>query len=468
MRGGMYFHTSFLILLFIQLVICIPTDNVALVVSAAPYHYETAAFFAYHLRNMNLDVHVWLHQYGKAAFGGVGDLVFANYTKNIQYIGKNMWSLVPPKIKLLVYVTMNTEQEVKALCPLNRLHEHLYDLAEKVIMVNHQSAGYKNVYQYCQLPKCTIFHLGAHVDLATRDSLRSTGRLLAQTVAVQPIYEPPFASDLRYNIIAALESATNQTRFVAVQGTMVKYRRNYDEFFQCIESIRSEGIDLRIFLLGSQSKKLSIPSHFSNFVTLLRGDTHPQYYATIAHSHFVAMFANPEMRYDSDRASSTVPTAIISGVPVILPSSMLGLYSCLATSPMHASIAGATDCESLRAAARLSWEELAALRAEAQRCRSVWLREGEQVLSQMVSSSSDVEGAASPVSGSVPVSVLGSVSASAGAAGVACCGCAADVSGDAGKASVGGSKGLHRGGGRGQMRRGHVRRTHGGSGYQVI
>lgn len=361
-----------------------PTDNVALVVSAAAHHYETAAFFCYHLQRLQMDLHVWLHHHAARTYGDVSQSVFASYTDKVRLFRADMRPYVPNKIKLLVYVTMNTRREVKGLCPMNRLHEELYDRAESVIMVNHHMGGIKNVLTYCRPPKCTAFHLGTHVERAVHEYLYNRSISNYQLAAAVPVYEPPLAEHLAPHVEKAMASFTKRTRVIAVQGTMVSYRRNYDALFQCFEDIRQDGVDARLLLMGSQAHKTVIPAALEPYTTVLGSASHPMFYAAVAKADVVAMFANPDMHYESERSSSTVPTAVLASVPVVLPTYLLPIYPCLAASPTYQRIVRDGDCDSLKAAMSLTDDELAELKGETRRCRQLWLQEGQLLLRRLI------------------------------------------------------------------------------------
>lgn len=365
-----------------------PSDNVALVVSAANHHYEVAAFFAYHLQLLRMDLHLWLNKHAVEAFDDVSSKVFSRFTHKIVHMAEDtdLRAAAPQAIKLLVYVTMNTRKEVKELCPRQLLHELLYERAQAVLMVTHQLTGAVTVLEYCRPPKCSIFSISPHVDRGVRELFRNLSISNYQSLGANALYLPPLAQgqQLFEKVRIALSTFTNSTRSIAVQGSMVSYRRRYGELFQCALRLRAQGKDLRIFLLGTQANKLTVPEGISPYLTMLRGVSHEQFYGTIASADMVVMFASEGMGYDRERASSTIPTAAMAGTPLVLPKHMLSLYPCLQASPLHRRVSQGNDCESLQIAVSMSRQELSRMRDEMTVCRALWLRESTQVLREVI------------------------------------------------------------------------------------
>ncbi|RYH13782.1 hypothetical protein EON65_34840 [archaeon] len=229
-----------------------------LLVSAASHHYETTAFFAYHLKKMNIPFVTWLHHYATMSFDGAAQRLIAHYSDNIHYLVPDEKIEIPPgKIKLLIYVTMNTFKETLALCP-RKLHDELYRRADGVLMVNHYAGHVDKVWQYCKPPKCTLFHLSPFIHNNIKHIMQNKSISNYQSVGIDPVFEPPIAVRLPEDAESAINTFTHNTRLVVVQGAMVPYRRKYEDLFSCIAEIRNTGVDVRLFAIGSQGRKVDI------------------------------------------------------------------------------------------------------------------------------------------------------------------------------------------------------------------
>jgi hypothetical protein len=93
-----------------------------------------------------------------------------------------------------------------------------------------------------------------------------------------------------------------------------------------------------------------------------------------ATANFILSFANStNFGYTSYRVSSTTPTALSTFTPMVLPDSILSLYPCLHSSPVHRLISSSNDCDSFQAALQLSDAEYAVMLQEVQVChRKLW------------------------------------------------------------------------------------------------
>lgn len=199
-------------------------------------------------------------------------------------------------------------------------------------------------------------------------------------------------------------------------GKVEPIRRKYSLLFQCLRKVDASKsirpIVLKIVGVYADSLRVT-PQEFMkgphkhikldentlrsfrelqkyNFVRIETYDNvaYSTYYKEITSSDFLVTFINMESgkSYLVDKASSSVETALISNVPIVLPPSILRQYSCWKSSPMHRKVSKRDDCKSLEAALQLTDAELDAWRAEATFCKQYYLEQAMGTIDRIINS----------------------------------------------------------------------------------
>lgn len=381
----MHLLTSVIVFTCIHLYLCQPLDDrvhvgqlerpVALIVSSQPYHYEVVAFFAFHLRKLGCITHAWLHPFAFHQYHGVAESFISPFVDSIHYLGmadiQNTTMAVPKRIDILVYVTMNSLDDMLTLCTM-RLHERVYDLARRVVMVNHHATAVRTVHGVCHAPKCTIFHLGEHIHTYAQRYLMENNASDFHLVWAFAVFPPPSAATPA-KVTELLQKMSNKTRLIAIQGSMEGIRRRYEDLFDCMRDIRSNGTDVQLLSIGARPPNFIIPQYIEPYVHVLSDLAYNDFYSTLTKVEFVVTFGNHRIRYDTVRSTASIPTAVMQGIPLVLPKSLLVLYPCIRAAYTHKRISNSDDCYSLEIALRLRKEQLTKVKEEAMKCRHHWL-----------------------------------------------------------------------------------------------
>ena len=130
---------------------------------------------------------------------------------------------------------------------------------------------------------------------------------------------------------------------------------------------------LRLDLVGHlepNALKAINPVHFK--LTTSGDVSHPQFYTRLSKAKFLLTALGSEA-YSHTQATSTVPAAVITYVPLLTTAAFLQLYPCLRDQPLLRRINGATECESIHNAYALSKSDYARACKEMEVClNSLW------------------------------------------------------------------------------------------------
>ena len=150
------------------------------------------------------------------------------------------------------------------------------------------------------------------------------------------------------------------------------HRKNTEGVINCIRRLEelSPNDKFGLDFIGSgnlkqHSLKQGVLRHLSDL-------SHKEFYRAIAITKFLVPAIGEDDYYFS-RATSSVPAALISHVPIATSRSFLMLYPCLRDQPLHKLITQDSECETMMAASELSEEQYLLIKKEAVYCaESYW------------------------------------------------------------------------------------------------
>lgn len=144
----------------------------------------------------------------------------------------------------------------------------------------------------------------------------------------------------------------------ALQGDYDPSRRDYDSIFSRLDSFLSGGDykKLTMHLLGHGDKKPTVPDSIKPNVQFNEQLSYIQYYSLIARTFaLVPAFASKE--YLDRKASSTVPAALIAGVPLVAPKEIVQAYEYLDMDVVWEQEVGRSDMDVVGDVLKMTVEE---------------------------------------------------------------------------------------------------------------
>lgn len=352
----------------------------ALILSAASYHMEVSMFFASQLKELNYDVTFVTKAaplFSFARAGAISKLVsktsyITDYLPNPSLTTKNGWD---------VAVLITSEMDIGFLQKSKKVKELHSSLAGKpLFIVNHHAEVFEiqPTLRFCQENdlNCHIFHLSKHTH---ERNLMELERAHVNTTGIKfdyayPIYDlhDLFGLDLTQKSIKYKDKDLNNLRLV-MQGNVRKDRKDYGGLMNYMGDNNSSTAWC-LDVLGQGARKLKVPPTVKSRVDLHDAVEYDEFYKTIMNADVLVCEFADNMHYDTVRASSSIPAAVMAGTPVLMPSKYLKAYPCL-QSGVHAK--WGSDAASNEAAldnlVRFSSnEDLLAAHLETKQCLEEW------------------------------------------------------------------------------------------------
>lgn len=143
-------------------------------------------------------------------------------------------------------------------------------------------------------------------------------------------------------------------------------------------------LPLSFAIIGGTDGPLPLAKLKTGSITVKSGLNAVQYYEEIARSKFMVL-GIIQRDYLINRATSSVPAAMISQVPVAFTNEYLQTYPCLRDAPMHRKISKDKECDAITAALKVTYEEYQILKNEIRNCSSVLWEQSRQVFTKIIS-----------------------------------------------------------------------------------
>eukprot|EP01034_Spumella_vulgaris_P021279 gene21279-27302_t len=125
---------------------------------------------------------------------------------------------------------------------------------------------------------------------------------------------------------------------------------------------------LNIDLIGRKNGEVETGTLQHGRIRFLSDLASQDYYMAIARSRFM-IAAIRDASYWTSAATSSVPAALMTEIPVVATRSFLQLYPCLRDGPLHVRInSNENECDSIAIAASLSESDYRAAKEEVRRC----------------------------------------------------------------------------------------------------
>lgn len=397
-------------------------ERVALVYAGRSFHEEVTASISCMLKELGYNVVVYIDsgfsvggyilpltqrrlQSSKALYGQcVSKFITINSDPNI---------ISNPEVLMFITYPMKRDGhyiEQSAYKLLDKLREQPLNRTELMLIVHHTDNFWKpysdDISTYFPLSKTTFLCLSEHTYKSAKLNLANRPQH-SRTIVPDSSYKlkylyPVFAIDKTYGTQSVLaytqqlnpSSSRNKSVNFVIQGNFGgkhSKRRDLAGAVHCLTALilRKEmnktthhlrtGLTttIQLNLVGEVHGELNIPQQQYRMFPRLQVRTLPNlaaidFYSAIARAHFlVTAPGNP--LYTTTQATSSIPAALITGVPLVLGADLLALYPCLRDAPMHRLVNSGTECEAIQRAYEISEMQFAAARVEVAHCaRQLW------------------------------------------------------------------------------------------------
>ncbi|RPB29074.1 hypothetical protein L211DRAFT_832948 [Terfezia boudieri ATCC MYA-4762] len=157
---------------------------------------------------------------------------------------------------------------------------------------------------------------------------------------------------------APLPMVANEELSFALQGDYDPSRRDYTSLFSRLDSFLSGGNykDLTMHLLGHGDNKPIIPDTIKPHVQFNERLSYIEYYSLIART-FALLPAFASVEYLDRKASSTIPAALIAGVPLVATKEMVQAYGYLNMDVVWEQEVGRSDIDVVGDVLKMTVEE---------------------------------------------------------------------------------------------------------------
>ena len=405
--------------------------SIAAVYAGRNFHEEVTASMACMLQELGYEVVVYIEN-GFSIGGWVVPLTHKRlYSSQTmygncvsQFITINSAVDIVSNPEVLMFITYPVDPnghaiEKIAFHLLDKLNKKTHDHTKLMLVVHHADKmlePYQHFEPYFSLQQTTFLCLAEHTYKSAKQAL------INRPLEIRNV-TPDNAYDIRYlypvfsmdSVMGARpvdspdessRSALNLTRYpvtYSIQGNfggVHSKRKNLGGTIQCMNSLKaprdrlasvSEREDAdhdylrRGVMVSVKSVQLNLVGHVNGVLELskfsplphlqirsIQNLAHKEFYQAIASTHFlVGALGNP--LYTSTQASSSIPAAMIAGVPLVLGADILSLYPCVRDAPVHQMVNEGSECDAIHRAFSLSNEQYSAMRGEIRHCaRQLW------------------------------------------------------------------------------------------------
>ncbi|ELR14838.1 uncharacterized protein ACA1_129930 [Acanthamoeba castellanii str. Neff] len=179
--------------------------------------------------------------------------------------------------------------------------------------------------------RITFLTLSPHVHHYLLKTITPTWKTLIDVPPRIETFVPVFPVDPALSSATAFNLGAEEIGF-AIQGNASPGRRNYTKVVLQLAELRRHKTapDVRLHLLSGSSaiEQVAIPAEVAEHVVVHRSLDYADYYRLLG-QNVALLTAFESNAYYYERASSTIPAALISGTPVIADQRLLDAYSYL-------------------------------------------------------------------------------------------------------------------------------------------
>lgn len=161
-------------------------------------------------------------------------------------------------------------------------------------------------------------------------------------------------------------------------------RKNVTGLIRCLNVLENKTLDvdrssnLTLDLVGHVAGNLDLPKLTKGKVRTVSDLPHREFYQALSRGKFMLLGLG-EKDYQATKATSSVPAALIAGIPIVFPKALLQIYPCLREAKIHQKIAQVTECKSIYAAMQLNDKEYREAKNEVKNCSELYFKNAQNV-----------------------------------------------------------------------------------------
>ena len=397
-------------------------DRSAVVYAGRNFHEEVTSVIACMLHAMNFNVVVYL--YDSSILTYIVPITRPRLETSKSHYGKciSKWILISADMELVANPSISVFISYPMQVSGGEPDPHAYKILEnimksrvtsEVVLVSHHSQDFSKhshlVERYIPRNQTTYMFLAKH---AYQSALTYSQSELKQGHApykldyiypVMPLSMILGETKARQSIDHWRHTGSRST-LISIQGNFGgrhAKRKNPSRVIDCLSTVESSfklgnnainsslcpicglcGNRMDLDLIGHQTAYTEYKELRYGKVRKLSNLQPRDFYMAISKSLFlIPALNNPD--YILSQATSSIPTALISQVPIVADQQLLSIYPCLNNASIHNRINKDTECNSLKAAMGLSREQYAQAKDEIKHCSEVLWSEAKEKLSRL-------------------------------------------------------------------------------------
>jgi len=396
-------------------------DRIAVVYAGRSFHEEVTSVIACMLHAMNFHVVVYL--YDSSILTYIVPITRPRLESSKLHYGKCVfrWVLISADMELVanpsISVFISYPMQVSGGAPDPHAYKILENMMKRrvtseVVLVSHHSQEFLKhshlVEQYIPRNQTTYMFLARHAYQSALSFSQSELKQGHTSYKLDYIY-PVMPLSIILGETKATQSInhwryTDRSTLISIQGNFGgrhSKRKNPSRVIDCLSSMESSfklgnyasnsslcpicklcGNRMDLDLIGRQTTYTEYKELRYGKVRKLSNLQPRDFYMAISTSLFlIPALNNPD--YILSQATSSIPTALISQVPIVADQRLLSIYPCLSNATIHNRINKDTECNSLKAAMDLSREHYAQAKDEVKHCSELFWSEAIEKISRL-------------------------------------------------------------------------------------
>lgn len=217
--------------------------------------------------------------------------------------------------------------------------------------------------------------------------------LVFSFVSIYPVRPP------KYMLLQASHSLRHSNRDISKQhisetifvmqgnfgGKKHLHKKDPEGVVACLQSIENEkdfNSYVSIDFVGKLRSKFSMGDLKTGKIRFLSDLDSIEYYNSISKAKFM-LAGTKDNDYYYSRATSSIPAALMTSIPLVLNTKFLDLYPCLRDAKIHKLVSKSTECLSIKASLLLNDDQYSEMKEELRNCSNIFWNQGKELLNNI-------------------------------------------------------------------------------------